>query len=78
MFPVECIVETLLDCETRRVRTHAIDKGWSNIYIDKQPRPSHEKNDGTIVGVGIAEVEDEDVAVNAKLEGAVADEELCG
>jgi hypothetical protein len=44
----------------------------------KQPRPSHEKNDGTIVGVGIAEVEDEDVAVNVKLEGAAADEELCG
>jgi hypothetical protein len=46
--------------------------------LTKQPRPSNEKNDGTIVGVGIAVVEDEDVAVNVKLEGAVADEELWG
>jgi hypothetical protein len=46
--------------------------------LTKQPRPSNEKNDGMIVGVGIAVVEDEDVAVNVKLEGAIVDEELWG
>jgi hypothetical protein len=46
--------------------------------LTKQSRPSNKKNDGTIVGVGIAVVEDEDVAVNVKLEGAIVDEELWG
>jgi hypothetical protein len=46
--------------------------------LTKQPRPSNEENDGTIVGIGIAVVEEEDVEVNVKLEGAVADEELWG
>jgi hypothetical protein len=36
--------------------------------LTKQSRPSNEKNDGTIVGVGIAVVEDEDVQIWMKIQ----------